>query len=52
MMVVFCHGHMHVLRALSLFANLPYELCLFVIRFTRGQVHGRAGAKKLEATLR
>ena len=52
MMVVFCHGHMHVLRALSFFANVPYEMCLFVIRFTRGQVRGRGGAKKVEATLR
>ena len=35
MMVVFCR-HMRVLRALSFFANVPYEMCLFVIRFTRG----------------
>jgi hypothetical protein len=52
MMVVFCHRHMHVLRALSFFANVPYGICLFVIRFTRGRVHGRGGAKEVEATLR
>jgi len=45
MMVVFCR-HMRVLWALSFFANVPYEMCLFVIRFTRG------GAKKVEAILR
>jgi len=51
-MVVFCHRHMRVLRALSFFVNVPSEMCLFVIRFTRGQVHGRGGAKKVEAALR
>jgi len=52
MIVVFCHRLMHVLRALSFFANVPYEMCLFVIRLTRGQVHGSGGTNKVEATLR
>lgn len=49
---MFCVRHVHIFRALTFFVNVPYEIRLFVMQFTRSQVQGRGGDKKIEVTWR